>query len=55
MKTPQLEVEKETTPEMLCISNIPHTVENVQHDIYVIDQPSSHTFRVVFPKFKILV
>jgi hypothetical protein len=34
----------EPTPETLHISNIPHTMDNVQHSVPIMNQPLSQTF-----------
>jgi hypothetical protein len=45
MTTNHLKMGVEPTPEMSCISNIPQTVDNVQHSIHKINQPLLQTFR----------
>jgi hypothetical protein len=35
----------EPTPETLWVSNIPHTMYNVQNGVPIINQPLSQTFR----------
>jgi len=48
MTTDQLKREAQQAqpvPKTLHMSNIPHTVNNIQHNIGTINEPLSHTFR----------
>jgi hypothetical protein len=38
-------LKKEPTPETSCVSNIPETMDNVQHSVSVMNRPLSETFR----------
>jgi len=45
MTTDCLKMGAEPTPQMLCISNAPHTMDSVQHNIHIMNQPLSQTIR----------
>jgi hypothetical protein len=45
--TNHLKTGAEPTPETSCISNIPQTISNVQHSVYIMIRPLSQTFRAL--------
>jgi hypothetical protein len=47
MTTSHLKTGVKPTPETLCISNIPQTMDNVQHNVPIMNQSSSKTFYII--------
>jgi hypothetical protein len=44
MTTNHLKTGVESTPETSCTSNIPQTLDNVQHNVLIMNQPLTQTF-----------